>query len=209
MERFKICPVCGAHNAPDLPECTECEADLISVATVSAAAAESASATAATPTPAPAPAPAPVTPAAEFVRICDCGRRNPVSARKCIACGEPIFDIAPVPVVQEARWELAAVPEGCVFAVELPRMIIGRHAALQSFLAPKVYVGREHAELFLEEGTLYVRHLNRTNPTFVNGERVCAEPVPLSDGDLLMLGGAMSPEGTMQPQAVCFRIRRL
>jgi EAL domain-containing protein (putative c-di-GMP-specific phosphodiesterase class I) len=44
-------------------------------------------------------------------------------------------------------------------------------------------VSKEHAELFLREGTLHVRDLGSKNGTFVNGERV--EEAPLREGDIL------------------------
>ena len=31
MEKFKICPVCGMHNKPNMIECIGCETDLTSV----------------------------------------------------------------------------------------------------------------------------------------------------------------------------------
>ena len=31
MEKYKICPACGAHNPPSLLECLQCEADLTGV----------------------------------------------------------------------------------------------------------------------------------------------------------------------------------
>ena len=31
MEKFKICPVCGMHNKPNMIECLRCETDLTSV----------------------------------------------------------------------------------------------------------------------------------------------------------------------------------
>jgi pSer/pThr/pTyr-binding forkhead associated (FHA) protein len=45
-------------------------------------------------------------------------------------------------------------------------------------------VSRRHAELLLEGGKLFVRHLGRTNPTYVNGRKLGdGERTELNDGD--------------------------
>jgi pSer/pThr/pTyr-binding forkhead associated (FHA) protein len=51
------------------------------------------------------------------------------------------------------------------------------------------YISRRHAELILKGDALFVQDLGSTNGTFVGGERVGAEPTPLSDGDVLGFGG--------------------
>ena len=84
---------------------------------------------------------------------------------------------------------------------------LGRNAEAGDYLRGKPYVSRMHAELTCENGSLLVRNLSRTNPTFVNGERLGDEPRPLKDGDLLMLGGTLI-DGSMQENAAYFRIRR-
>lgn len=48
-----------------------------------------------------------------------------------------------------------------------------------------VKVSRKHAELYLEDGKLYVRDVGSTNGTFVNGQRIENRPIPLSNGDQL------------------------
>jgi FHA domain len=48
-----------------------------------------------------------------------------------------------------------------------------------------VKVSRKHAELYLEDGKLYVRDVGSTNGTFVNGERIENRPISLSNGDQL------------------------
>ena len=87
LEKYKVCPECGKHNAPNLLECRFCEADLTGCkivdktteAAVSAKPEQSASAEEKT----------------VLVRICDCGAENAPQARKCKACGEDISDIIP------------------------------------------------------------------------------------------------------------------
>jgi hypothetical protein len=48
-----------------------------------------------------------------------------------------------------------------------------------------VKVSRKHAELYLEDGKLYVRDVGSTNGTFVNGQRIENRPISLSNGDQL------------------------
>jgi len=48
-------------------------------------------------------------------------------------------------------------------------------------------VSGRHCEIFLEDGRLYVRDLNSTNGTFVNGIAI-KKPQPLDDSDTLLLG---------------------
>mgnify|MGYP000431813258 CR=1 FL=1 len=45
LKKYKVCPACGEHNAPNLLECRKCETDLTGIEIVDAAAAQAASAT--------------------------------------------------------------------------------------------------------------------------------------------------------------------
>ena len=45
LEKYKICPACGEHNAPNLLECRKCETDLTGIKIVDATAVQAASAT--------------------------------------------------------------------------------------------------------------------------------------------------------------------
>lgn len=104
MERYKICPVCGARNSSAMPECTECEADLLGVAiTVDREPAV------------PDGIQEPANRQETLFRICDCGMQNPASARKCAGCGEDISDIMPTAAKKEPVWQLLAEPEGYIY----------------------------------------------------------------------------------------------
>ena len=91
LEKYKICPACGEHNAPNLLECRKCETDLTGIKIVDATAVQAASATQEKTT---------GTDCAEALfRVCDCGEMNPPQARKCQSCGEDISDIIPVQIL--------------------------------------------------------------------------------------------------------------
>lgn len=61
--------------------------------------------------------------------------------------------------------------------------IVGRRSDVQLAL-PCLCVSKEHAEIFEEGGQLWVRDLNSTNGTYVNGELVTDSHL-LTEGDLL------------------------
>lgn len=55
------------------------------------------------------------------------------------------------------------------------------------------YVGRHHLELIKDEaGTYFVRDLNSTNGTFVNGQRITGE-VPIDEHDIIRIGNTTLP----------------
>lgn len=67
--------------------------------------------------------------------------------------------------------------------VEGSPFLVGRHS--QSALTiPSPTVSNVHAELRIEEGSLYVKDLGSTNGTFINGERIQGE-FAVGSGDLL------------------------
>ena len=86
MEKFKICPVCGMRNKPNMIECLGCETDLTSVKTTDEETEKAKNDT---------PKSAVSKSQEEYVRICDCGCINAPTAKKCTECGEDISDIAP------------------------------------------------------------------------------------------------------------------
>lgn len=139
------------------------------------------------------------------VKACDgCGLANPPGELFCSGCGmslafvpetipdapSPQRDQTPLvemlPIVRES-----AAPKVLLLfvwgAVEVrERLAIGRDRAfspLADRLTPLDTVSRIHAEVFVEAGTAFVRHLSENNPTYVNGHAlVVREVAPLTDG---------------------------
>ena len=199
MDKYKLCPACGTKNPPSLLECMGCEADLTRVKVTDeetekmlAAAAEEAPA------------------AAQAVRLCECGAKNPANARKCASCGEDISDITPTPDTEaepasRVSFILSSLDGQYAYRIPGDRITIGREHEMQEYLAQKPYVSRQQAQLTVEDGKLYIENLSHTNFTYVNNRRI-TEKTPLQDGDEVGLGGT-NINGSCQEQAAYFLVR--
>lgn len=203
LTKYKVCPECGKHNAPNLLECRFCEADLTGCKVVDKA----------TKTVAPASEekPATTTERNVLVRICDCGAENAPQARKCKACGEDISDIIPerVSVVEKRpfTYELRSVDGSFSVSLDQVVTVIGREAQLKEYLSSKVYVSRQHAKLTVVAEKVFIENLSQTNKTFVNNEEVPGEtPTAVHNGDEIGLGGKVI-NGTRQENAAYFVFR--
>jgi pSer/pThr/pTyr-binding forkhead associated (FHA) protein len=51
------------------------------------------------------------------------------------------------------------------------------------------YLSRRHAQIYEQDGQAYIQDLGSGNGTFVDGERLAEQPVPLNEGAVLALGG--------------------
>lgn len=200
LTKYKVCPECGKHNAPNLLECRFCEADLTGCKVVDKA----------TESVAPANEEKPATSSEKdiLVRICDCGAENAPQARKCKACGEDISDIIPERVsATEKRpftYELRSVDGSFSVSLDQVVTVIGREAQLKEYLSSKVYVSRQHAKLTVVAEKVFVENLSQTNKTFVNNEEVPSKtPTALNNGDEIGLGGKVI-NGTRQENAAYF-----
>ena len=209
MEKYKVCPVCGRHNNPLFLECTDCETDLQNVPVID----ESMEQTALNNEQTTGVSPVSV----QMVRVCDCGAKNPVQARRCSACGEDISmivpspDIAPadnnIPVVQQ--YTLSSLDGQFAYAVRNGTSIIGRENEMREYLLSKPYVSRKHAEINLDaaSGVLTIKNCNTSNYTFVNNVMISGNTsVELKDGDEVGLGGNQQ-NGSRQPEAAYFLVR--
>lgn len=200
LTKYKVCPECGKHNAPNLLECRFCEADLTGCKVVDKA----------TETAAPASEEKPATTSEKtvLVRICDCGAENAPQARKCKACGEDISDIISERVsVTEKRpftFELRSVDGSFSVSLDQVVTVIGREAQLKEYLSSKVYVSRQHAKLTVVAEKVFIENLSQTNKTFVNNEEVPSDtPTSVNNGDEIGLGGKVI-NGTRQENAAYF-----
>lgn len=189
LEKYKVCPSCGAHNPPSLLECRECETDLTGVKPVDAETEVKAEET------------FPV----GLVRVCECEAHNPPQARKCSACGEDISDILPAEAEQpKPPVFLLTAADGSASLEFDSTTIIGREAALQQYLSDKTYVSRQHARLTVTAGKAFIENLSRTNRTYLNNILIENDvPIALHEGDEIGLGGVIV-NGSRQDKAAYF-----
>ncbi len=204
LKKYKVCPSCGEHNRPTSLECRKCEIDLTGIRVVDSeveqrelekASVNLKSTDAINKT--------------QLVRICEeCGTENPPQARKCKQCGEEISDILPVPVSKKEDipffYELKSVDGLFSIKIDKTVSIVGREADLKEYLNTKLYVSRQHAELTVVAGKVFIKNLSSTNKTFVNNEEISNdEPHTLINGDEIGLGGKVI-EDNRQDNAAYF-----
>lgn len=205
MDKYKVCPVCGAHNNPLFLECTECETDLQNVPVVDENMEKEAKNSTVTEHPTSSSS------STRMVRICDCGAKNPVQARRCSECGEDISMIVPVPDQDkvEQRYILSAIDGAFAYEIKKGSTVIGRENEMKEYLSSKPYVSRKHAELILDQdlAVMKIKNCSNTNYTFINNKKISGEMiVELKDGDEIGLGGN-EQNGTRQENAAYFILR--
>lgn len=202
MEKYKVCPVCGAKNNPLFLECVDCEADLQNVPVVDEQTEKNIVESSGLQD---------GYPAQKMIRLCDCGEKNPVQARKCSACGEDISIIMPIADIEDnhPKYILSSLDGSYAFDIPNGKTVIGRENEMREYLLAKGYVSRKHAELHLdvEQGQLTIVNCNTSNYTFVNNKMLSGdEKVVLNDGDEVGLGGN-EQNGDRQSQAAYFIVR--
>lgn len=181
MEKFKICPVCGMHNKPNMIECIGCETDLTSVKATDEAT-EQAKITAQENTSENVEE--------KYVRICDCGCINSATAKKCIECGEDISDIAPILQSENntCKYVMTSLDGEYAYEIKDGTAILGRENEMKEYLADKAYVSRQHAKIMKDDDKVYIENLSNTNFTFVNNQKI-VEKTELNVDDEIGLGG--------------------
>ncbi len=181
MEKFKICPVCGMHNKPNMIECIGCETDLTSVKATDEAT-EQAKITAQENTSENVEE--------KYVRICDCGCINSATAKKCVECGEDISDIAPILQSENntCKYVMTSLDGEYAYEIKDGTAILGRENEMKEYLADKAYVSRQHAKIMKDDDKVYIENLSNTNFTFVNNQKI-AEKTKLHVDDEIGLGG--------------------
>lgn len=199
MEKYKVCPSCNTKNEPTLLECINCEADLTMVKITDEETDKMLEENAA------------AQPAAtvKWVRVCECGAKNPANARKCSSCGEDISDITPVPDEEKEQrastYVLSSLDGQYAYKMTADEVTIGRENIMGEYLSAKSYVSRTHAKLVLTEEGLYIENMSNTNFTYVNNKKIL-ERTKLQDGDEVGLGG-LNVNGSRQEQAAYFLVR--
>ena len=181
MEKFKICPVCGMHNKPNMIECIGCETDLTSVKATDEAT-EQAKITAQENTSENVEE--------KYVRICDCGCINSATAKKCIECGEDISDIAPILQSENntCKYVMTSLDGEYAYEIKDGTAILGRENEMKEYLADKAYLSRQHAKIMKDDDKVYIENLSNTNFTFVNNQKI-VEKTELHVDDEIGLGG--------------------
>lgn len=181
MEKFKICPVCGMHNKPNMIECIGCETDLTSVKATDEAT-EQAKITAQENTSKNVKE--------KYVRVCDCGCINSATAKKCVECGEDISDIAPILQSENntCKYVMTSLDGEYAYEIKDGTAILGRENEMKEYLADKAYVSRQHAKIMKDDDKVYIENLSNTNFTFVNNQKI-AEKTELHVDDEIGLGG--------------------
>ena len=181
MEKFKICPVCGMHNKPNMIECIGCETDLTSVKATDEAT-EQAKITAQENTSENVEE--------KYVRVCDCGCINSATAKKCVECGEDISDIAPILQSENntCKYVMTSLDGEYAYEIKDGTAILGRENEMKEYLADKAYVSRQHAKIMKDDDNVYIENLSNTNFTFINNQKI-AEKTELHVDDEIGLGG--------------------
>lgn len=196
MKKYKICPVCRTKNPPSVLECIECGNDLMGVRIVDDSFVETEVTQVSQDNDNVQPQP-------DFVRVCECGHENEVSARKCISCGEDISDIIPTPRASQAKragYVFSSVDGKAKLKLECPcEHILGRENELASYLETKLFVSRKHAVLTVTDEGVFIQNLSKANGTYVNNEKIeDALAYRLCVGDEIGLGGFMNFEGRQE-----------
>lgn len=200
MEKFKICPVCGMHNKPNMIECIGCETDLTSVKATDEAT-EQAKITAQENTSENVEE--------KYVRICDCGCINSATAKKCVECGEDISDIAPILQSENntCKYVMTSLDGEYAYEIKDGTAILGRENEMKEYLADKAYVSRQHAKIMKDDDKVYIENLSNTNFTFVNNQKITGK-TELHIDDEIGLGGNET-NGSRQSEAAYLILRNV
>ena len=200
MEKFKICPVCGMHNKPNMIECIGCETDLTSVKATDEAT-EQAKITAQENTSENVEE--------KYVRICDCGCINSATAKKCIECGEDISDIAPILQSENntCKYVMTSLDGEYAYEIKDGTAILGRENEMKEYLADKAYVSRQHAKIMKDDDKVYIENLSNTNFTFVNNQKIVEKTELHVDDEIGLVGNETN--GSRQSGAAYLILRNV
>ncbi len=150
----KICPVCGAENDEYALNCKKSDTDLTNVSAIDSEDIQIHD---------------PINTAQENDGECQHAHLSPQN--RCLDCGEMI-----IPAVWTSSPWIAHFPWGEEMEI-VSTLWIGRIMPASQELAQKLEkeypnISRNHAELYLDGNTLYIRDLRSTNGTFLNNNRL-------------------------------------
>ena len=116
-------------------------------------------------------------------KICpSCGSKNSVDDFLCHNCMSDISNVSPV---DESKTVLTLKNSEITLQIE-PNDILGRENKAAEYLKKYPTVSRRHCQFFYENGKWYLKDLQSTNKTYINGEAI--EPlkkVAIKKGDEL------------------------
>ena len=225
MERYKICPnpKCREVNKSNLPQCSKCHTNLMSVRPILEDKIESelaklkekeeAASSSTNNEEVKIQVPS-------MVRICEeCKAENLPNARVCAFCGEDISYIIATPSTNQTNENtcsqtvapktisLASLDGNAIYVFKPGVSVFGRECELGDYSSSKSFVSRKQAEIRYENDSLFISNLSKTNPTFVNNVEVSnSEWEKLNDGDEIGLGGNMKGD-SRQDSAAYFIVR--
>ena len=195
MEKYKICPDCGARNNVDRRSCPACGASLMNVAATDDETEKRARQRR------ESPGEATVSDEPSLVRLCDCGHSNPATAHKCEKCGR-VLTCADLSPACGSKCALL-LPDGTRFPIT-GKTVIGRSNVLGDRLSGINTVSRTHCEIEPVPEGLWVRDLGSANGTWTEGKRIDGKGLLLRNGAVLVL--AYNPGDKSEPQKTAFYI---
>jgi hypothetical protein len=105
-------------------------------------------------------------------------------------------------------WLTASLPDGqmCTWPLDKDSLVIGREEPADLAL-PFMAISRQHARISRVGFVYLIADLGSRNGTFLNGEPLDDQPRRLSEGDVIVLGGAVTlqfhdPSGTVESPRV-------
>ena len=99
--------------------------------------------------------------------------------------GTVVVNMKPLPTVRLVRNRT-----GSVITIDRAQFRIGRDPGTVNYLvSDNNAVGRHHADIIQHDGECFVKDLNSTNHTYLNGKQISSNvEVPIHDGDELVFG---------------------
>ncbi|MCX7992463.1 MAG: FHA domain-containing protein [Fimbriimonadales bacterium] len=131
-----------------------------------------------------------------------CAQMNPPGEQYCLECGFLLTSVAPEIAEPAGTYPKLRDASGREYLLKAGENIIGRDPSSDVLISDGT-VSRRHACITLEENHAYIQDLGSTNGTYLNGEPVGAERIPLPpDAELRFGSVAMTlelPEGFETP----------